>query len=284
MAGRVALSSQRWAVTYAIDSEDHPLYKAFYAMYYAFFNKGLVSVASHEFDEYIVSLEQLRKSGKFVDKQGASKNTTYGGSTEIWLWCDEATGKPLAFITAQHFIPYARWIKAATESDPVPEMVYLAHFGSAERGAGKELLAALQADAWLGVTIMLEVENGIERAAALIAYYEGAGFVRCAELAPDHFWRFYLKFAAEQRYFQVRVRDTRKDLVLMTGDVCEVHADETFMLLVATDTTEQREHRVARQLEEERLLKQASSSFSLSLAKGAPERVSSRATLVSKKL
>jgi hypothetical protein len=168
-----------------------------------------------------------------------------------------------SFITAQHFIPYARWVTGETGSDAVPEMVYLAHFGSMEKGAGKELLAALQAGAWLGVPIMLEVENGIARASRLIGYYESAGFTRCANLPADDFWRFYLKFAAEQRYFQVRVRDTRTDLQLMdaSGDVCDVHPNETFMLFVPPDTSEDtRQRRIAIQQENERKLTDASAS------------------------
>ena len=105
-----------------MDTAEHPLYLQYQQLYHEFFRKGVVSVGADEWGQYVPTLEHLTESGEFVNKE-KGRNVHYGGRTELWILAETDTGVPLAFITAQHFIPYARWRQPANSMETIADKV-----------------------------------------------------------------------------------------------------------------------------------------------------------------
>ena len=198
------LKSTEFVLQLGIHSETHPAYQAYYDMYSKFMKQGVAG--GEQATEYIPTLEDLERNGKYVQKR-ENGNTVYGGQTELWI-AVEGGHTPVAFITVQHFIPVDEWrggLKAGERSKH-PEIVYIAHFYSGKPGMGAFLLQYLCANAWLHCTLCLEVEHGIADPTRLKGYYEKWGFIPCPRLPYTNYWRIFLMVAAREGYFTVTVR------------------------------------------------------------------------------
>lgn len=216
----VLMTVQAWLKTYSIRSDDNPLYQIFVEMYMDFYRKGVApsSLAESDMHELIPSVGMLLRPLAFTRPY-----TFYGGQTEIYLLVCPDNGEPMAFVTAQHFMPcYAH----------LPEIVYLAHLGKNNRTSrlkgpfGRMLLDKLRTEAWRRLPIMLEVESGLVDANSLMRWYLKNDFVMCDDLAPrenEWYWHNFLLEAAARGYFnniRTKYSGKSKDFLTLKDEVC----------------------------------------------------------------